>query len=274
MKVIDGDSHFMEPLDLYPRYIDPKFRDRAMRVENNASADEPSIIVDGSPLKLVNTTDLLAAVVAYGQKEIGRDVSHFDQYLALSPDWQNMDKRVQFLDQEGIHGQVIYPTLGLLWEGSVEDPAFADAMTRAYNTWAFELCAGHQDRLFPAAHISLRDANLAVRELNRVAKLGCRTIFVAAAPVNGRSFGHPDLDPIWEAVQDLELSVGIHLTGHRHSTGRAWYRDKDPGMMFITMNLIQDPRMALTTMVYDGVLERFPRLRGATIEAMVGWIGE
>lgn len=32
--------------------------------------------------------------------------------------------------------------------------------------------------------------------------------------------------------------------------------------------------MALTTMVYDGVLERFPQLRVATIEAMVGWVGE
>jgi predicted TIM-barrel fold metal-dependent hydrolase len=249
MNVIDGDSHFMEPLDLYVRYIDPAFRDRAMRIENDAASGEATILVDGRPLKLINATDLLAAVVAYGQKEAGQDVSHFDS-------------------------QVIYPTLGLLWEGSVEDPVFADALCRAYNSWVFELCAGHADRLFPAAHISLRDADLAVRELKRVAKLGCRTIFVAAAPVNGHSFGHPDLDPIWAAVQDLDLSVGIHLTGHRHSTGRQWYRDRDPGMMFVTMNLIQDPRMALTTMVYDGVLERFPRLRVGTIEAMVGWIGE
>lgn len=40
------------------------------------------------------------------------------------------------------------------------------------------------------------------------------------------------------------------------------------------MNIIQDPRQALTTMVYDGVFERFPKLRVATIEAMVGWVGE
>ena len=230
--------------------------------------------MDGKPLKLIDTADLLAALVAYGQKEAGRDVSHFDQYLALSPDWQDMHKRVAFLDAEGIDAQVLYPTLGLLWEGTVDDAVFADALCRAYNTWAFETCAAYPDRLFPAAHISLRDPALAVRELHRVAKLGARTIFVAAAPVGGRSFGHPDFDPIWAAVQDLDLSVGIHLNGHRHSTGREWYRDRDPGMMFITMNLIQDPRMALTTLVYDGVLERFPRLRVSTIEAMVGWVGE
>ena len=274
MRVIDGDSHFMEPLDLFPRYVDPAFRDRALRVEADPSGGDPQILVDGKPLKLIDTADLLAALVAYGQKEAGRDVSHFDQYLALSPDWQDMHKRVAFLDAEGIDAQVLYPTLGLLWEGSVDDAAFADALCRAYNTWAFETCAAYPDRLFPAAHISLRDPVLAVRELHRVAKLGARTIFVAAAPVNGRSFGHPDFDPIWAAVQDLDLSVGIHLSGHRHSTGREWYRDRDPGMMFITMNLIQDPRMALTTLVYDGVLERFPRLRVGTIEAMVGWVGE
>ncbi len=112
-----------------------------------------------------------------------------------------------------------------------------------------------------------------MRELNRAAGLGGRTTLVAAALLNGRSFGRPDLDPIREAVQDLDLSVGIHLTGY-NSAGREWLRDRDLGMIFVTMNLIQGPGMGLATVVYDGVLERFPRLRMATIGTMVGWIGE
>lgn len=44
--------------------------------------------------------------------------------------------------------------------------------------------------------------------------------------------------------------------------------------MFLSMNCIQDPRMALTTMVYDGVLERFPSLHVATIESASGWVVE
>jgi uncharacterized protein len=95
-------------------------------------------------------------------------------------------------------------------------------------------------------------------------------MFVASAPVNGHSFGYPDLDPIWSAAQDLDLAVGIHLVGHSDYTGSQSYREQNPGFMFVTMNVIQDPRMALTTMVYDGVLERFPKLRVATIEAMAG----
>lgn len=274
MAIIDGDSHFMEPLDVFERYIDPSFREKAMRVAKDPSTGAPVLVVDGRPLRMLNVEELLAAVVGYGQKESGHDLRDFDRTLTYASAWQDMHQRIRFLDAEGIDKQILYPTMGLLWEGGVEDPQVADALCRAYNTWAFELTASHKNRLFPAAHISLRDAHLAVRELHRVAKLGCRTIFVAAAPIRGRSFGHPDLDPVWAAAQDLDLSVGIHLAGHKHYTGSQYYQDRDPGFMYITMNVIQDPRMALTTMVYDGVFERFPALRVATIEAMVGWVGE
>jgi predicted TIM-barrel fold metal-dependent hydrolase len=168
----------------------------------------------------------------------------------------------------------MYPSLGIVWEGEVEDPALADALCRAYNTWAFELVSSHKDRLFPAAHISIRDPQMAVREMERVAKLGARSIFVSSAPVRGHSFGHPEFDPIWASAESLDLAVGIHLVSHRNYTGSAWYKDPKPGLMYFTMSIIQDPRIALTTMVVDGVFERFPKLRVATVEAMVGWVGE
>src|SRR5712692_110581 len=274
MKVIDGDSNFMEPLDLFEQFIEPAYRERAMRVEKDPASGSQRFVVDGKPLQILDFDELLGAAVGYGQKEAGHDLSNFDRYLIFSPEWQNMDKRVRFLDEEGIDCQVIYPTAALLWEGEVEDPYLADALCRAYNTWAFELCSSHKNRLYPAAHISLRDPQLAVRELERVAKLGCHTVFVAAAPINGRSFGHPDFDPVWATAQDRNLSIGIHLIVHHHYTGSEWYRDRNPGFMYVTMSEIQDPRLALTTMVYDGVFERFPRLRVGTIEAMAGWVGE
>jgi len=76
------------------------------------------------------------------------------------------------------------------------------------------------------------------------------------------------------AAQGLDMVVGIHLVVHREYTGHDWYRDRRPGFMYLSMNAIQDPRMALTTMVYDGVFERFPRLRVATIESASGWVVE
>jgi predicted TIM-barrel fold metal-dependent hydrolase len=198
----------------------------------------------------------------------------FDLSEVFNHTLEDMDKRLQFLDQEGIESQFLYPSLGLLLDGLVEDAELAAAHCRAYNTWALDVCADHRDRLFPVGHISLRHPPQAVRELERLAKAGIRAVFVGAMPVSGKSFGHPDFDPVWATAQELDLAVGIHLVVHPYYLGNEWYKEPNPGFMFVSMNVIQDPRMALMTMVYGGVFERFPRLRVATIESSSGWVAE
>ena len=276
MKIVDGDSHFIEPLDLYLQYIDPEYRDRAMHVAEDSTSGKQQMLVDGKRMRLgtKDIDEMLSIIVGYGQKEEGSALNEFDRSLMAGGDWQNMDKRVQFLDAEGLDYQILFPTLGLLWEGEVQDPGLAAALCRAYNTWAFEVCSGHLDRLFPAAHISLRDSALAVQEIQRVAKLGAHTIMVGSAPVNGKSFGHEDYDPIWAAAEDANVAVTIHPAGNKEYLGSAWYKNRNPGCMFISMGNIQDPRMSLSTMIYDGVFERFPELRAATVESMGSWVGE
>lgn len=275
MKIVDGDSHFIEPLDLFVRYVEPAYRERAMQVVTDADTGKPQMIVDGKAMRVGNDIEeMLSVVVGYGQKEDGRALNTMDRTRMAGGDWQDMGKRIQYLDAEGFDYQILFPTLGLLWEGEVRDPELAAALCRAYNTWAFEVCAGHRDRLFPAAHISLRDPALAAREIARVAKLGARSVMVGSAPVHGKSFGHAQYDPVWAAAQEHNVAVGIHPAGNKDYLGSAWYRDRNPGFMFISMNVIQDPRMALSTMVYDGAFERFPALRVATVESMGSWVGE
>jgi predicted TIM-barrel fold metal-dependent hydrolase len=272
--VVDGDSHFMEPLDLFERHVDPRFRERAVRIAEDPATHKRAMVVDGKPMRLRDVDEVLGILSGYGQKEEGATISTFDRYSAYSSEWQNMAARTRFLDAEGIASQVIYPTLGIIWEGEVSDPELADALCRAYNRWAFDLVAGHRERLFPAAHISIREPALAVKELERVAKLGCHGAFIAAMPINGKSFGHPDYDPVWAAAQDLDIAIALHVVSHHHYMGSEFYRDPKPGLMYFTMNLLQDARQSLLTMLIDGVFERFPRLRAATIEAMAGWVGE
>lgn len=275
MKIVDGDSHLIEPLDLFSRYMEPAYRERAMCVVNNPTTGKQQMLVDGKPMRLgSDTEEMLSIIVGHGQKEEGNALNEFDRSLIASADWQDMGKRVRFLDAEGIDYQILFPTLGLLWEGEIRDPDLAAAHCRAYNTWAFEICAGRLDRLFPAAHISLRDPALAVQEMQRIAKFGGHSVMIGSAPVHGKSFGDPDYDAIWATAQDLDLAVSIHPAGNKDYLGSAWFRHRNPGFMFISMNVIQDPRMSLSTMVYDGVFERFPMLRAATVESMGSWVGE
>ncbi len=274
MPTIDADSHFMEPFDLFEHYTESAFRDRCMRIERDAGTGQLAMMVDRKPMQILDIEATLGALVGYGQKETGRDLSSFESYTKENPQWQDMAKRVEFLDQEGFDKQIIYPSLGLIWEGGTEDPELVSALCRAYNTWACELTSDYPDRLYPAAHISLRDVKLALEEVERVVTLGARTLFVAAMPIDGKSLGHDDFDPIWAAAEANDMAISLHLAAHPKYTGHQYFEDRDPGFMFVTMNVIQDPRMALTTMVYDGVFDRFPELRVGTIEAMAGWVGE
>src|ERR1700739_358563 len=98
MNVIDGDSHFMEPLDLFERHIDPAYRERAVRIADDPISGERAMLCDNRPMKLRDVDEVLGLLSGYGQKEAGRDASNFDRYSAYAKQWQDMDARVRFMD--------------------------------------------------------------------------------------------------------------------------------------------------------------------------------
>ncbi len=277
-RIVDGDSHFMEPFDLWERYIDPAYRERCIRFPVSDDQSEIDIEVEGRRVRRsqsLSTLQLFGVATGYGQKEHeGRGLGQIDPRHIFDRSLEDMEARLRFLDAEGFDQQFIFPTLGLIWEGRIEDAQLAAAHCRAYNRWALEVTTGYRDRLIPLGHISLRDPPAAVKELELLDAAGIRGAFVAALPPDGRSLGHPDFDPVWDAAAQLEIAIALHLVVHPHYVGSDWYRVGDPGFMFLSMNCIQDPRMALTTMVYDGVFERFPTLHVATVEAASGWVVE
>jgi predicted TIM-barrel fold metal-dependent hydrolase len=164
-RIIDADSHFLEPLDLWERYIEPQYRSRCLRFARRPEKDRYMILVEENTRARFNVEDFLGVVAGFGQKEQGVGLGAFDLSDVFSRSFEDMSRRIQFLDQEGIECQFLYPSLGLLLDGLVEDPELAAAHHRAYNTWALEVCAGYRDRLFPVGHISLRHPPEAVREL-------------------------------------------------------------------------------------------------------------
>src|SRR3954454_11950699 len=48
--VIDADGHILEPLDLWDRYMDPKFRDRAPRLVIDPATGTEKLDVEGQLL--------------------------------------------------------------------------------------------------------------------------------------------------------------------------------------------------------------------------------
>jgi predicted TIM-barrel fold metal-dependent hydrolase len=273
--IVDGDSHFLEPLDLWEKYIESKYRDKAMRfIKDRKTGEMIAYEVEGRK-RAEFSPEIFREAVGFEDPKRMADPNFSADYANAPAGALDPAARMKWLDAEGINKQLVYPTWGLMWEADVDDPEVAAAYCRAYNTWVWEVCQPYSRRLYPVAHISLRDVEEAVKEIRRVAKLGFKGAFVGSRPLGGRSFGHPFYDQIWAEAQEMDLAVGIHLTGNYDYVGSAWYKDSAlNSYLHFSMMVAEDPRKAMTTLMCDGALERFPRLKIGLVETKSGWVAE
>ena len=94
--------------------------------------------------------------------------------------------RLRVMDDEQIDIVLLYPTIGIAWEGLVRDPQLATAYCRAYNRWIVDFCSADRRRLVPIAHICLMDPEGAVEEVRRARKDGCAGVYLSPDPAVAR----------------------------------------------------------------------------------------
>jgi predicted TIM-barrel fold metal-dependent hydrolase len=272
---VDADGHILEPPDLWETYLEPQYRDRALRLVSDENGLE-ALEIGGRP-SVMSRRGFPSTLGAMGDPDIGaiqRDPER--TYLREAPfGSMDPDEREKVLDAEGIDAVVLYTTVGLLWEAELEDPELSQAYTRAYNRWICEFCAGH-DRLVPTAHLSLSDPAAAARELERAVGDGARGAYVAPFTHDARPLGHPSNDPVFAAAQDLDVPFAIHPTfeplwtkGTRMGT---WENVKQLRLL-ASVAASDGVRQQFTTLFDYGVFDKFPRLRVIVLESGGGWLG-
>lgn len=274
-KIVDSDSHILEPADMWESYMEPAFRDRAMCIRKDEKGLE-YLSIDGI-MSSGYSGGALGRIAAVGKSldwKMERAVMPYAEAAVLAPGAADPDERIKHLDREGVDITFIFPSLGLGWEAECEDPALSAAYCRAYNDWLVDFCRPHPDRLIPIAHISVRDVDEGIKELKRAAKIGMKGGFICPAPVNGIRYGHPYYDPFWATAQDLDMPITLHVVFNPNYPGRHLYSDMDNlgPEFFVEMMVHNDPAMSFTTIMGEGVFERFPKLRLNIVEVGCGWI--
>jgi uncharacterized protein len=305
--LIDADGHILEPPDLWERYLEAKYRDRAVRIRTGDDGLE-FLEVDGQRAKLTSAALLHSLGGMKKLMEMGGAVEQLnaatrekvkarmsqrvkgakpfehmaadgmnpnDTYLSgCAPGAMDLGERLEILEHENMDHAVIYPTLGLLWEAEVFEPEITSAYCRAYNRWIAEFCKDSGGRLVPIAHVSLGDPHEAARELQRAVKDGCKGAFVAPYTITRKPHGHPDHDVFFAAVQDLDVPVGIHpelepveFGVHGRFEGMEW------ADWYFDLFAAQGVPQAFATLFQYGVFDKFPRLRVVVLESGAGWIG-
>jgi predicted TIM-barrel fold metal-dependent hydrolase len=125
----------------------------------------------------------------------------------------------------------------------------------------------------------------AVAEIEAAVKLGCGAFWIPATPVDDRSPGHPDFDPIWAALCAAGTPFMLHVGPNTQFVPKAYLNNGKPlppdivgggenlrVRDFVTLSFA--PQLFLASLVFDGVFERFPALRGGVIELGAGWVPE
>jgi predicted TIM-barrel fold metal-dependent hydrolase len=254
-----GDSHFLEPEDLWHQIMPKSQADRMPRTRM-ISDDEELVEVDGKSFtrKVPKT---MTAKSATGETIV--EMSH------RPPGSRDIKLRLHDLDDEGIWGEVMYQSIGL-WCSLIEDPALIAEAAAAENEWLIsEIQSVAPDRLVPAALMPLVDVDDAVAEIGHAAGLGLKVASLPSGQLPGRQYwNHKEWEPLWAAAEEAGMVIGFHI-----GTNGDPVKYGGPGGAIINyVESARDGIYAAMALVASGVFDRHPDLKVLVSEGGATWV--
>jgi aminocarboxymuconate-semialdehyde decarboxylase len=167
----------------------------------------------------------------------------------------DVDARLREMDAAGVSHQVISPvpvTLEYAWSDGA-DPSYAGSINDSISA----ACARSGGRLLGLGCLPLADVGTALAELARCLDLGFRGVEIGTR-VGDLDLDAPELEPFWSACDRSDAAVFVHpILGGRGVVRRAG-QPYDLGL-----GMLADTAIAASSLVFGGVLERYPALRVA-----------
>ncbi len=242
--VNSADSHVLEPLDLWEKALPARLAQRAPRVERKDGKE--TVYVDGQVLR--------------------RDPIAFQEAMR-PPGAEDVQIRLQDLDDQGIQSEAVFPSRGL-WIAHMHDRELAAASAAAYNDWCASEINGVSPRLIGSAVLSVVDTGDAVHELERAVGMGFRAIFMPCEPPKDRPYNSDIWEPLWAAMAEAGTVPCFHI-----GTGGELILARGPGGAIINYVETAFPgQRVVAHLVASGVLDRHPTLKIAIAEGGVGWV--
>ena len=268
---IDSDAHVLEPGDLWFKYLESKYRDRAPGVIVSPDGEENFRIENDVFLDMSARKDTgFSTAGGIGMRE-GKKASS-KSYLSGRPGGFDPHRRIPDMDAEGIDAAFLFPTLGLFL-GGMEDLELATASYRAYNRWLVDYCSPYPDRLFGLAMLPMQSPAAAVAEIEYAAtKLGMRGGFVRPNPYLKRPLHHPDNDPVWQAAEAHDFAIAVHASATPTMTRLGQDRFTSGKAVLQCTAHALEMQAAVVSFVMCRICDRFPKLRVGFMEAGGGWI--
>jgi predicted TIM-barrel fold metal-dependent hydrolase len=200
------------------------------------------------------------------------------------------EDRPRAIDLLGFESQLVFNTFlngKLLAAERGDDVDFAYRFALAHNRAMADFCSVDR-RLLGTGYVPLRDFARSLELARTNLELGLAALLVPSGCPRGHSPSHVGLDPLWALAQEAGVPVVFHVGGGpRAADGRLLdpdyfenggppvkdFHGGDENFRSIDyMAIPTAPMQTLATMIFDGVLDRFPTLRFGVIEQGASWV--
>ncbi|MGH3562369.1 MAG: amidohydrolase family protein [Mycobacterium sp.] len=256
-----GDSHFIEPPDLWRSHLPKRLADLVPHTRKDPDGRWETIYVDGQVFRrrLPSTAQqefLESTVAAAGSRDV--------------------TKRLADLNAEGIWSELVFPSLGM-WSSSFRTPELLRATLRVSNDWAKETIMDYSPRLIPTAQVSTLDIDDAVHELERCGELGFKAVFLTVAPhPTQRDYNRDEWEPFWATAEDIGIVIAFHVgTEPIDFAGGGAIGVTYHGPGGAVLNYAETSfggQRAVMKLVASGALDRHPKLKVLVSEGGATWV--
>jgi uncharacterized protein len=284
--VHDADAHIMETPSWLRDHADPAVRDRIQplsypggnELRQTGDPEEQRRDLDDAFARLAQKH----ASDAYRAEEEAEIMlrKNFAATGSFVP-----EDRPRALDLLGFSSQLVFNTFHNRrlhdWEHSGDlDLAYGTA--RAHNRGMTEFCSV-DDRLLASCYVPLVDADRAAAMADEALAMGAAALLVASGCPPHFSPSHRSLDPVWARAQEARVPIVFHVGGTGDLIDPNYFNNGLPVppdfhggeenfRSVDYMGIPGPPAQTLATLIFDGVLERFPELRIGVIEQGAIWV--
>jgi predicted TIM-barrel fold metal-dependent hydrolase len=287
--IFDFDNHYYESEDAFTRHQDRSLGNRGIRWAD----------IDGKRRLLVGGT-INSYIANPTFNPVSKPGALYDWYRGnprqqqireafgelgpLRPEYRDRDVRLKVMDDQGLAGAVLFPTLGVGVEDALkQDSEACSKVFHAFNRWLDEDWGySYRGRLFAVPYIALLDPVAAAEELREVVDAGAVVVNVRNAPVPVQGGYRSPFDPVYDAFWGLAQEANVVVATHSGIEGYdAVVQMWEPGAG--ESSLFRSPLRGIITKgravsdFYGAALchklfERFPGLRLASVENGASWI--
>ncbi len=259
-RIVSADSHFLEPATLWEERLDKRFRGRGPRCYTD---DNGLVMLAGEDMAPQSISGWCAAGRASVEERAVIDSMGWD--AAPKEVWDPAG-RISGQDRDGMLAEILYTSFGMV-AMNIKDPELAMACMRIFNDYAADFCAYDPKRLIGVGAVVTDDVPAAVKEIDRIRKLGLRGVMLPVTLAPGDSYGAPRLDPVWAACEANDLVISFHA-----GTSRAGINPTIDEWPQLYAGVHVKMQHTLTDAIFTGVFDRFPRLKWVSVENDVSWL--